>query len=153
MSFSYTSRPGSSNIDKVRFLVDDKDEKTHLIENEEISYLLSVYGTTESGIYGACAIILETMAVRDAKRQEHITSNSTTNVDNVAKKLEKRAAYFRANSVTPSHFKAPSISDARKQAVAEDSDVVNPFFRRNMFKNPSSISAPDRSEDDEQLIR
>lgn len=154
MSFSYNSRPGTSLIDKVRFLIDDKNEETHLVENEEIESILDHFNITsiDENINAVCAEILEAVAVKYAKKQETSTSNVRTNLSSIYRKLKEQAEYFRMNSVTSSHFKAPSVSSARKQAIRDSSDNVDSFFRREMFRNPEAPNPPESSEDNEDAV-
>lgn len=146
MTFTYNERPEASTRDKVRFLIDDKYEEAYLIENEEIDYLIGVYG--EDNLNGICAAALEVMVTKYAKKQETTTSNVRSNLSSISKKLEERAAYFRNNAITSSHFKIPSISNTRKDALKDDTDTPNAFFNRGMFNNPEATSAPERTSDD-----
>lgn len=44
MAWTYSGNPASSNLDLVRFLIQDTDSTDQLLSNEEINYVLSVYG-------------------------------------------------------------------------------------------------------------
>lgn len=43
--FSYSGNPSSSDVDKYRYLISDVDEKTHLLEDEEIAFAISEHST------------------------------------------------------------------------------------------------------------
>ena len=45
MSFSYSGDPLSSPVDECRFLIGDTDENDHIMQDEEIEYLISQSGT------------------------------------------------------------------------------------------------------------
>lgn len=41
MTFAYSGNPGQSTLDQVRFLLGDTVDETHVLEDEEITWLLS----------------------------------------------------------------------------------------------------------------
>lgn len=48
MSWSYSGDPNTSDLDRVRFTIGDTIESEPLLQDEEINYLIGVYG-----VYGA----------------------------------------------------------------------------------------------------
>ena len=43
MAWTYSGNPGASNLDLVRFLIQDTNSADQLLSNEEINYLIGVY--------------------------------------------------------------------------------------------------------------
>ena len=146
MTFSYNLHPDDNTIDEVRFLLQDTDEKTHLIEDEEINYVL---GKSDSDVNIACITLCETMAMRYARKQELTVSNYNQKSDTVYKKLLDRAAHFRMNSVQTKHFVCPSISLIDKQINVEDTDLPKASFRRGLMDNPLASQDPGASIEQE----
>jgi CHASE3 domain sensor protein len=146
MSFSYTCRPADNKLDEMRFLLSDNNEETHLIENEELQYLMLKFGdgidVNNVNMNAACAAACDIMASTWAKKQTTRTSNYNSEMDNVFNKLIARGKMFRQNSVTSEHFVVPSISVTDKQTNVDDTDAVDPSFRRNLFDNPQAPSDP-----------
>jgi hypothetical protein len=143
MTFSYNFRPADSNRDAVRFHIQDTDAATSFLHDEEIDYLLGVFGTN---IDAVCAECCEIMASRYAKKQEVSVANYNMNMDSVYKKLMDRANDFRTNSVTVDSFRAPAISKMIKQSIVDDTDNVRSSFSRDLMDNPLA-SVPGTKEE------
>jgi hypothetical protein len=130
----------------MRFLLSDKDEETHLIEDEELQYLMLKYGDNVDvdnvNINAACAAACDIMASTWARKQTIRVSNYNSEVDNVFIKLIERGKMFRRNAVTTEHFVVPSISVTDKQTNIDDSDATDASFKRNLFDNPQAPSDP-----------
>jgi hypothetical protein len=133
MTFTYNFRPTDSNRDAVRFHIQDTDAATCFLHDEEIDYLIGIYGTNLDAVCSECC---EIMASRYAKKQEVSVANYNMNMDSVYKKLMDRAQDFRVNSVTVSSFRVPALSVASKQSQVDDTDNVVPSFRRDLMDNP-----------------
>jgi hypothetical protein len=133
MSFTYNQRPGSTVLETVRFHIQDTDPPTHFLEDEEINYLIGVFG---SNVDATCAECCEIMASRYAKKQEASVANYNMKLDNVYNKLMDRASDFRVNSITVNSFRVPAMSMASKSLQVEDTDNVKPSFKRELMDNP-----------------
>jgi hypothetical protein len=64
MTFTYTLNPAGIVLDRVRFLIQDNIQESHLIEDEEIDYVLDKLSggvdsalNTNKVLYGACALL------------------------------------------------------------------------------------------------
>jgi hypothetical protein len=133
MTFTYNFRPADSTRDAVRFHIQDTDAATFFLHDEEIDYLIGIFGTN---IDAACAECCEVMASRYAKKQEVSVANYNMNMDSVYKKLMDRANDFRTNSVTVDSFRMPAMSQASKQSQVDDTDNVRSSFSRELMDNP-----------------
>ena len=58
MTWSYSGNPASSNLDEIRFLIQDTDTTDQLLSNEEINYLYGVYGDAYSAAVAAVGVLI-----------------------------------------------------------------------------------------------
>jgi hypothetical protein len=143
MTFTYNQRPGTTQLETVRFHIQDTDAPTHFLEDEEINYLISVFGTNVDAV---CAECCEIMASRYAKKQEASISNYNMKLDNVYNKLMDRANDFRKNSITVDSFRVPSLSVASKASQEANTDNVPSSFKRDLMDNPFATSPVSKDE-------
>jgi hypothetical protein len=153
MSLTYKQSPdvNRNNVEEVRFLIQDTEESTHLLEDEEIQYLIDTYLST-SNISSVCAAACEVMATKYARKQELSVSNYNQKFDSIYKKLLERAKDFRFNSITTAHLFAPSVSKTSKSAQRSDTDNVTPSFGRGMLDNPEAPNNPFSVEVEEDTV-
>jgi hypothetical protein len=149
MSFTYTTRPGKNNIDTIRFHIQDTVDAGHILEDEEIQYLIDQYEIIN--VNAICSECCERMASRWARKQEFAVSNYNCNADSVYRKLMDLANDFRTNSVTSDSFRAPAISKTSKDTQNTDSDRVMPSFARGILDNPEATTSPFRKVDNAVL--
>jgi hypothetical protein len=98
MAFTYSGNPGASNLDRLRFLIGDTKEIGHILEDEELTYLIDTYTTSENALlaalYRQCA---NTYGAKMVKRKlgpqsEDATDRQAYFVD-LANKYEKLLTY------------------------------------------------------------
>jgi hypothetical protein len=58
MTWSYSGDPGASNLDEIRFLIQDTDTNDQLLSNEEINYLFDAYSDAYSAAVAAVGILI-----------------------------------------------------------------------------------------------
>lgn len=58
MAWTYSGDPGASDLDEIRFLIQDTDTNDQLLSNEEITYLNSAYEDTYSAAVAAVGILI-----------------------------------------------------------------------------------------------
>jgi len=70
MAWSYSGDPGASNLDEIRFLIQDTDTNDQLLSNEEINYLYDAYGDAYSAAVAAVGVLIAqaSRAVEESKR-------------------------------------------------------------------------------------
>jgi hypothetical protein len=135
MSFTYSGDPSESDLDAVRYLVQDTVEDGHKTSDEEISWAL----TQESGVYNAAALVCETIAARSAQsggswvrgRVEVRTDMVSTQYLALAKRLREQGSGIA--SITGSSAFAGGISVDDKTATEADTDRISPRFYRGQF--------------------
>lgn len=137
MSWSYSGNPSSSTLDEVRFLIGDTDTTDQLIQNEEITYLLTetdgnVY---EAAIYAARSIAAKFSREADKKIGDYSISASqrASAFFNLAKQLELSQKKNLVSKVRPY---AGGISVTDKQVDEQNTDRTVPAFSRNDMNFP-----------------
>ena len=68
MSWSYSGNPSSSDLDALRFLIGDTDENAPIMQDEELQYLITEYGSNENVLRYHVFITVATIFARDIKR-------------------------------------------------------------------------------------
>jgi len=143
LTWTYTL-PIATDLDRVRFFTGDTVETDHLIQNEEIAYVLTLY----SDVKMAAACILRALAAR-CSRDTNVSvgevsvsgSNRAANWLLMAKDLDPLGITTGAAMVLPIFG---GISLAEKETYEEDDDAVQPWFTRDM----DNISGGPDSADD-----
>lgn len=58
MTWSYSGNPGATNLDHIRFLIQDTDTTDQLFSNEELTYLFNSYGDAYSAAIAAVTTLI-----------------------------------------------------------------------------------------------
>ena len=58
MTWSYSGNPGATNLDHIRFLIQDTDTTDQLFRNEELTYLFNSYGDAYSAAIAAVTTLI-----------------------------------------------------------------------------------------------
>ena len=133
----YSGDPSTSNRDNVRFRVGDTDITDGLVSDEEIDFAL----TESSSVYAAAAFVCDHIAARFSREADKSVSASVG--QSVTHHLSQRAAAFRAlakalrqegSAATVGAPYCGGISIADKADNEEDSDIVQPFFKRGQYE-------------------
>lgn len=66
MTWSYSGDPGASDLDRIRFLIQDTDTTDQLFSNEELTYLNTTYGDA----YSAAIAAVTTLIAKGSRVQE-----------------------------------------------------------------------------------
>jgi hypothetical protein len=68
MSFSYSGDPSSSKLDECRFLLGDINAASPIMQDEEINYIISQFGSSEASLMYHLFAQAATFFARDIKR-------------------------------------------------------------------------------------
>lgn len=77
MTWTYSGDPGASLLDEVRFLIQDTDTNDQLLQDEEISYLLTSYGDPYSAAVAAVVSLIG-QAARSEEESKKVGDLSLT---------------------------------------------------------------------------
>jgi hypothetical protein len=137
MAFTYTNDPTNNNSDAVRFEIGDTVEKTHQIEDEQITYALD---KEDDIILRAAARLCDALAAKFAGQETIRTGSITTDKSSITQRYIKLANRLRQR-IGPTAFITNILDIAAHNAHAVDTSIVQPSFRRGMDKNPRAGDA------------
>ncbi len=134
MTWLYSGNPATSNKDAVRFLIGDTNTTDQKLQDEEINYLLTVYGTPAM----AAAESLEQLARRMAQSAEFAIGRYRESLVEGATLLNQKARELRqqAGAIGAKGIYAGGISRTDKDAQELDTDRVQPAFARDQHAHP-----------------
>ncbi len=150
MSWNYTGRPSSCDRDEVRFLLGDTDASDPLVTDEEIAWAIESQGTLRL----AAAVCLRALASKFSRYVTRRVGDVSQNCSEMAKAFRDRADELDPSGLTARPLALPSfggLSISEKETLAEDTDAVQPRFRRGMNDIPGG--PPDDGLDDPEWIR
>lgn len=141
MTWTYSGDPSSSNRDEVRFLVGDTDTTDQQVNDAEIAYAIA----EEANNRLAAARIARTLAAKYARRADKKVGDLdikwkqlSENYKQLAEDLTSDAAIYSAMPF------AGGLSVSGKEAVRDNSDRVDPSFRKGQHDNPSLTDPDDK---------
>ena len=145
MSWNYSGNPANSDLDAVRFLVQDIDTNDQLVQDEEINWALTQGG----GVYTAAALVAGVIAAKFARMADKET------VGKVSVSYTKRAEqYFKLEESLKKKAStqdlglpyAGGISKSDMESVRSNTDRVKPSFTVGMDDNPRNIAPLDQDD-------
>lgn len=148
MTWSYsTADLATSTKDQVRMTIGDTDTTAQLLQDEEITWAISV----ESSMWGAAARCCEAIS-RNFYRKADVRvgrGGTMVNWSGAAKQYGDMAAAFRKRANSMNSPWAGGTSIAAKDSAAANTDLVQPLFSKNMFNNPWVGSETVESDQDD----
>ena len=131
MSATYNSSL-TSDLDKVRFLIQDTDVTAAQLQDEEINGTISMYGSYKAAAVACCEVLASKYAGSDDLKK--IGNLTVSNFLNKSRKYTELARIIRGQVfkfISP-YLGGQSISD--KEINQDDDDNVQPSFKRGMMK-------------------
>jgi len=135
MAWTYSGDPSQSSKDAVRFILGDTISSDPLLQDEEINYTLAQNSSVDDAAYAACIGIVakfSRLADKEVGKIKVKFSQKATQYQKLADKL-----YLRAGVVVIPYAGGTSVAD--KQAMQEDSSIVQPAFKKGMMDNQRYI--------------
>ena len=132
-----------ANLDKVRFLIQDTVVATAMLQDEEINFMLIEYPNYKMAAAN-CADVLSSKFASSA--EDRAIGNLRLHYADKAKKYADLANRLRAQASKVVLPYAGGISKADKNAINDDTDRVEPSFRRGQMKQ--ALPSVDIADDD-----
>lgn len=149
MAWNYSGNPITSTADgrrdSVRLLIGDTDTTDQQLQDEEIAFCL---GQANDDVYGAASIAARTLSAKYSRLVD-------TSIESVSASYSQRADSYlklaiRMDKMSKKHGKtglgvpvAGGISISTMESVEDDTDRVEPSFKRDQFRNPSNYKDDD----------
>jgi hypothetical protein len=138
MTWSYNSNPLTSNLDAVRFLVGDTDITDTQLQDEEITYLLTVEGGVRFAAYKAAKAI----ASKYARKVDRNVGDLRISFSQKYRQYLDLAQALKHDMVIHIAPLVLSLSASAKDAALQNSDNVVPFFTRLLEERPGTNVPP-----------
>lgn len=140
MAFTYSGDPADSDLDAVRFLIQDITTPNELLQDAEINFLLA----QEVNFYMAAAAAAMNISGRTKNTKTKKVGDLTLTFG--AEQWAALAEWLRGRG---SGYKVPTaggLSKDDKLTLEENSDVVEPDFFRDIFRHPRTTRPERRTE-------
>ncbi len=137
MVWSYSGDPSQGDKDAVRFLIQDVDEASPLVSDEEIAYTLTLCGSPLTAAIRCLKALVVRYSQLANKSVGDLSIDYTARAQNfrmLAKDLEKDLVTEGGNV----GIFAGGISVAQKDTEREDTDRVPPSFKKGITDNDST---------------
>lgn len=131
MTWTYSGDPSTSDLDAVRFMIQDTVQEDPLLQNEEISFLLTETGSVRSAAVRAA----QTIAAKFARLADFTLGDYSANYSQRAQQYTQIARELSAKSAVLAAPFAGGITRSQKEAVRQNSNRVDPKFTRDIMKN------------------
>lgn len=129
MSWTYSGNPSKSDLDQVRFLVQDTNAKDKLLNNEEIEFLLELEGSPLKASVKAAETISATFARLCDEAVGQVKVSFSQKFDH----YKSLAATLKASSgVKLAMPFAGGLEESQKDVQEEDENRVQPIFTRDL---------------------
>lgn len=133
MSWSYSGNPGSSAKDQVRFLIGDTISSDQLLQDAEITWLLSQYNNTPiNAAIRACETIISRFSRLADESVGQVKIQFSQKAKGYQNTLEMLKIRLLSEDCAPF---AGGISVVQKQAQEMNADRVRPDFNKHMMEN------------------
>lgn len=128
MTWSYSGDPSQSDKDAVRFLIQDTDENDQQMSDEEINWLLTENGSSRNTAVAACRVL----AARYAGKVDKAVGDLRLSLSQKHQHYLALIKELKSGVTLTAVPYAGGISVADKTSYEDDSDRVNPAFRRDL---------------------
>lgn len=95
MSWSYGNDPAGSDLDAVRFHVQDTDTLDQLISDEEIEYLIELWNPVYGSLLYAAAMVAENIAARFTREVALSADGVSVGIETLAQRYNDLAMSLR----------------------------------------------------------
>lgn len=125
MSWSYSGDPASNEIDRIRFIIGDTHITEPILQDEEIQYLITEYGSNENLLKYQLFTIVATIFARDIKRSLGPQAEDPTER---LRFFKEQLAYYKTKLVVA--------------GVSLPTYAYPKIFRKGMLSNPPWPTMP-----------
>lgn len=136
MTFDYTD-PTSEDKDAVRFLIGDTTDEGHLIEDEEIEYLLGKYMPVYSTVEYTASVAADSIAARFAREASYSADGVSVSLANLGQQFRDLAANLRLQHKNLLVGGEPDVGGITP-GEQPDPDIKPLNFGKGMHDNPEA---------------
>lgn len=134
----------SGRLNVVRLLLGDTDTNDQQVQNEEVTFALSENG---NNLYYSAAWVARTLSNKYARRVnielDGQLSADYSDLSGQYSKLADKLEYQGKKSGAVLGMVAGGMSKVQMDNVRQNTDRVQPSFRRDQFSNPTGYETPE----------
>lgn len=134
MAFNYSGDPSDSDLDLVRFLLQDTDSTDVLLQDAEITALITIQGSAQK----AAAQGAEVIAAGLGRKIDRTSLSLTASPGRTAEFFLDLAQRLRSEANRHLEVFAGGRSKDGKRTLEQDSDAVQPFAKIGADDHPGS---------------
>jgi len=135
MSWTYGADPANSDRDAVRLNIGDTDTTEELLQDAEIAYYLTTFGSVGEASYRAAQAI----SAKYARKSDQAIGDLKYSYSQQSKRYAELASELKQQyAVSGVGVYSGGRTIADKDTVEEDTDRVQPAFKRDQFANPKT---------------
>lgn len=136
MSFTY-GNPSASNKDEMRFLLGDTTEDGHLIEDEEIEFILTKWMPVHGTIEFSASVAAETIAARFAREANYSADGVNISLAQLGQQFRDLAISLRERHKSLLVGGLPDVGGISPYEE-HNPDIKNFDFGTGMHDNPEA---------------
>jgi len=131
VAFTWGGDPANSNLEAIRWLIDDTVSASAKFADAEINYAYS----EEGSVYGAAAMLCEQLATQYASKPNRALGPLRVDNSELAQKYENKAKLYRKQAMSYATPYSGNISKTDEELYEDDSDIKQPIFEKDMHTN------------------
>ena len=131
MAFTWGGDPANSNLEAIRWYINDTASSDVKFQDAEINYAYA----QEKSVLGASAILCEQLAAKYAGEANRSLGPMSVSLSNLSQQYEKKAAEYRKRSIAFAPPYASNISETDEENWEDDTDVKQAIFKKDMHTN------------------
>ena len=131
MAFTWTGDPGASEIEAVRWEINDTDSTNPKFQDAEIQYALD----QEHSVFSASARCCEQLQAKYSDAASRTMGPLKVDMNNLATMYATKARALRRRAVAFATPYVGGISKTRETTYEDDTDLKQPVFEEGMMDN------------------
>jgi hypothetical protein len=146
VTFTYDETDLSTALAQIRLAIADTVQATALLSDEEIAHAEALEGSTTAAAARCCEFI----AAEFSRKADMSTGKLRIQHSQKSAAYLKMADRLRKSDNILALPYCGAVSKDDKETREEDTDRVEPFFRRGLFSGKNTVSFTDSDLDDEE---
>lgn len=150
MTWSYSGDPSDSDLDAIRFFVQDTDSEDQFISNEEIEFLIDLWNPVYGNNMMIAAMVAEAISAKFAREVSYSADGVAVGVQELQQKYDALAASLR-DQYKQYDIGAGTMVEGVLYSDGDDPMVRPTLFALGMNDNPRAGSQIDSPQYDPNI--
>lgn len=131
MAFTWSGDPSASDVEAIRWEINDIDSEHPKFQDDEIEYALA----QEHSVFNAAARLCEQLQVRYIGAASRTMGPLRVDMSTLASLYATKARKLRKRAIAFATPYVGGLSDAKKDIFEDDTDLIQPAFEKGMHDN------------------